>query len=127
MEMRETYVVCGLPRLTTRRERGDVLGEARLETREGRGEGMLDGLVKHLETAMRQPSGRQDQRLLVDLRAHGVIHLRVTMPHHRAVVLDVLGVGAEVLRERGLRLREIGLLKPHLVVYLEVRNLLVGS
>jgi hypothetical protein len=53
-------LVCELPRLAMRHDRGAIFGEALLETCEGRGAGMMDGLVKQPETAMRQSSGRQD-------------------------------------------------------------------
>jgi hypothetical protein len=88
--MRKTYIISGSTRLVTRRDRGAVRGEDRLEAREARGEGMLDLCIKHLETAMLQPVPRQDQRLLVGLRTSRVIHLRVTRLHHLAVVLYLL-------------------------------------
>jgi hypothetical protein len=47
--MRKTYIMCGLMRLATRRDRGAVFGEDRLQTCEARGEGMLDLCIKHLE------------------------------------------------------------------------------
>jgi hypothetical protein len=87
MKMRKTYIIFGSTRMVTRRDRGTVRGEDRLETREARGEGMLDLCIKHLETAMLQPVPRQDQRLLIGLRASRVIHLQVTRLHHLAVVL----------------------------------------
>jgi hypothetical protein len=97
MKMRKTYIIFGSTRLVTRWDRGAVRGEDRLETREARGEGMLDLCIKHLETAMLQPVPRQDQRLLVGLRASRVIHLRVTRLHHLVVVLYVLPGVAIVL------------------------------
>jgi hypothetical protein len=66
--MRKTYIIFGSTRLVTTRDRGAVIGEDRLETREAHGEGMLDLCIKHLETAMLQRVPRQDQRLLVGLR-----------------------------------------------------------
>jgi hypothetical protein len=56
--MRKTYIIFGSMRLVTRRDRGAVRGEDRLETREACGEGMLDLFIKHLETAMLQPVPR---------------------------------------------------------------------
>lgn len=46
---------------------------------------------------MLQPVPRQDQRLLVGLRASRVIHLGVTRLHHLAVVLYLLPGLAVVL------------------------------
>jgi hypothetical protein len=42
MEMRKTYIISGSTRLVTRRDRGAVRGEDRLEAREARGEGILE-------------------------------------------------------------------------------------
>jgi hypothetical protein len=53
-----------------------------LETRVARGWGRLDRLIQKGVTAMPMPAPRQDQRLLVDRHAQGVIHIRVTRPHH---------------------------------------------
>ena len=44
--MRKTYIISG----SLRRDRGAVFGEALLEMREARGEGMLDLFIKNLET-----------------------------------------------------------------------------
>jgi hypothetical protein len=71
--MRRTYIIFGSMRLVTRRDRGAVRCEDRLEVREARGEGMLDLCIKHLEMAMLQPVPRQDQRLLLGLCASRVI------------------------------------------------------
>ena len=95
--MRKTYIfVGGSTRLSRRRDKGAVLGEARLEPRVARGEGRLDLLIKTGETAMRQSSSRQEQRLLVGLNLHGPLHVRVTLLHRLAVVLHVLLGMAEV-------------------------------
>jgi hypothetical protein len=61
MKIRKTYIMCGLTRLVTRRDREAIFGEDRLQTREARGEGMLDLCITHLEMAMLQPVARQDQ------------------------------------------------------------------
>ena len=86
--MRKTYIIHGVSgggrtRLSTRRG-SVVLGEARLEPRVARGEGMLDLRIKTGETAMRQSSSRQEQRLLVGLLQHGPLHVRVTLQIGRA-------------------------------------------
>jgi hypothetical protein len=81
MKMRKTYIIFGSTRLVTRRDRGAVRGEDRLEMREARGEDMLDLCIKHLETTMLQPVPRQDQRLLVGLRASRVIDCCLMVPN----------------------------------------------
>ena len=124
--MRKTYIISGPTRLATRRDRVAIGRVGSPETREARGEGRLDLFIKNLEAAMLQSVRRQDQRLLVGLRVNGVIHMRVTRLHHRAVLLQVLLGIAEVLFERGLRLREIGLPEPHLLIDGDVVNHLAG-
>lgn len=93
--MRKTYIIHGVSvggctRLSTRRDKGAIRGEARLEPRVARAEGRLDLRIKTGETAMRQSSSRQEQRLLVGLLQHGLLHVRVTLLHRLAVVLYVL-------------------------------------
>ena len=76
---------------------GAVLGVGRLEPRVARGEGRLDLLIKTGETAMRQSSSRQEQRLLVGLLHHRINHVRVTRLHRLAVAVDVLLAMAVVI------------------------------
>lgn len=124
--MRKTYILSVSTRLSTRRDRGGVGRVGSLQTREARGEGRLDLFVKTLETAMLQSVPRQEQRLLVGLHVKGVIHVRVTSLHHRAVGRDVLLGSAEEHGTRGLRLREIRLPEPHVVIGGGVMNHLPG-
>jgi hypothetical protein len=57
---------------------GAVLGVGRLEPRVARGEGRLHLLVKQAETAVRQPSPRQEQRVGVDCHLNvGISSLQV--------------------------------------------------
>ena len=93
--MRKTYIIhgvseAGCTRLSTRRDKGAVLGEARLEPRVACGEGMLDLRIKAWETAMRQSSSQQEQRVLVGLLQHGEIHVRVTLTVRLAVLVNLL-------------------------------------
>lgn len=126
MKTRKTYILGGATRLATRRDRGAVGGVGSLETAEARAEGRLDLLIQNLEASMLQSVPRQDQRLLVDLRVNGVIHMGVTSLHHRAVVPQVVLGSAEVHGQRGLRLRVIGLLSPHHLIDGDVMNHLPG-
>ena len=105
--MRKTYIIHGVSgggrtRLSTRRG-GVVLGEARLEPRVARGEGMLDLRIKAWETAMRQSSSRQEQRLLVGLLILGEIHVRVTLTVLLVVLLHLLPCIAVVHGQLRLR------------------------
>ena len=106
--MRKTYIIHGVSvggctRLSRRRDKRAVLGEARLEPRVARGEGRLDLRINTGETAMRQSSSRQEQRLLVGLLQHGLIHMRVMLLECLAVVVHVL-LGMAVVHGQ-LRLR----------------------
>jgi hypothetical protein len=105
---------------------GAVFGVDRHEMREVRGEDRIDLCIKNPEMAMLQPMTRQEQRLLVGLHVHGVLHLQVTRLKHTTIALYVLLGVVKVHRERGLRLREIGLLLPHLVIHDHVLILLPG-
>ena len=106
--MRKTYIIHGVSvggctRLSRRRDKRAVLGKARLEPRVARAEGRLDLRIKTGETAMRQSSSRQEQRLLVGLLQHGFLHVRVTLLHRLAVLLYVLGCMAVVHGQLRLR------------------------
>ena len=103
--MRKTYIISGggSTRLATRRDLGAVFGEDHLEMRVARVEGRLDLLIKTAETAMRQSSSRQEQRLLIGLLQHGLLHVRVTLLHRLAVLLYVLGCMAVVHGQLRLR------------------------
>ena len=106
--MRKTYIIhgvsgAGCTRLSTRRDKGAVLGEARLEPRVARGEGMLDLRIKAWETAMRQSSSRQEQRLLIGLLILGEIHVRVTLTVRVVVLVHLLPCIAVVHGQLRLR------------------------
>ena len=102
MKTRKTYIISGS--MATRRDRGAVGGVGSLGTAEARAEGRLDLLIQNLEASMLQSVPRQDQRLLVDLRVNGVIHMGLTSLHHCAVVPQVILGSAKVHGQRGLRL-----------------------
>ena len=128
MRMRKTYIRCGggSTRLPPRRDRGAVCGEGRLETHEARGEARLGDCIKTPETAMLQPVPRQEQRLIVGLHIPGILHLRVLLLHHVALVPYVLLGMTEVHGQLRLRKREVGVFEPKFVICIHFSDLLSG-